>query len=947
MALPLITMTFEPLDDALFEKVTSVCIGTGRFLRAMLVPALKEMGGEIILAQTRGSSFGQYMASRLPERTYEVDTVLQDGQVVTSYLPVAACGTLGKPDCRSAFMRLPEQLPNLRYVGLGLTEAGIEHNGRSILDLAEFLYACFVADGEGRAMINVLNTDNVPFNGDAVRSHVCSCDFTQNAENAQEFEAWLCKRVCFHNTMVDRITSHRESCPDIPCAEPLPAKALVIEDLQCLLPQQFGSVPGVLVRSQPGQLAQDIALKLRIANGIHTAMVYAMALGGLLKTDQCIGHDHVLPYLEQLFERDIIHCCSDLKMPRLTVTPVFSEWMARLQHPYFGLECFFVCQNATQKMGIRLFPSVRATLAAGEVPSDFMIFSMAVILRFLTPVGEQQRLGESPPVFTGRLDDADEKATFAEDFSYVPGLSVRQGSGTYEFRDGDGIVPLLLRPLGRQGGCSATAATSIVGEVLSRLEGFELRGNPAHAQVAERVAAMLRSLLGGESALQLLGRLAPKQPLWIQEKHLEEAVKQEVEAAEAVDVHTHLFPSNHGEALMEYGIDAMLTYHYLVSEYLMTSSDAPDDFYALPRSVQAEHVWEGLFVNASPLSEPCRGVLTTLSALGLHEAVAARDLSAIRQWYAGQDAVMFNEKMMRLARLRFVVTSNDPFNQEELGFCLNPPACEPRYKRAVMLDKLLEGDWQAVCSALERTGQPLTLRAAKVLVEGCVQALNPVCLTASTAEGFDYSRNSAGTELPNELWDQNLSDTFCALKPTPQQILDAILLPICAQFSLPLSLRMGTRRGVIQSLRLAGDSVGEAGLRSLGVLCDTNPHVKFLFTVLGKSDQHNAAVLASKFRNLHLWGCWWYCNYPSIVQEVTLHRLEMLGAAFTFQASSARVHDQLIYKWIHARALLAKLLHSKYAELLATGWRVSRGDIRRDVTRLLGGAFEDFLAKQL
>ena len=23
-----------------------------------------------------------------------------------------------------------------------------------------------------------------------------------------------------------------------------------------------------------------------------------------------------------------------------------------------------------------------------------------------------------------------------------------------------------------------------------------------------------------------------------------------------------------------------------------------------------------------------------------------------------------------------------------------------------------------------------------------------------------------------------------------------------------------------------------------------------------------AAVLSSKFRNLHLWGCWWYCNKP-------------------------------------------------------------------------------------
>jgi len=63
-------------------------------------------------------------------------------------------------------------------------------------------------------------------------------------------------------------------------------------------------------------------------------------------------------------------------------------------------------------------------------------------------------------------------------------------------------------------------------------------------------------------------------------------------------------------------------------------------------------------------------------------------------------------------------------------------------------------------------------------------------------------------------------------------------------------------------------------------------------------------VLASKFRNLHLWGCWWYCNNPSVVTSCTQLRLELLGPNFTFQASSARVHDQLVYKWVHARAVL-------------------------------------------
>ena len=42
-------------------------------------------------------------------------------------------------------------------------------------------------------------------------------------------------------------------------------------------------------------------------------------------------------------------------------------------------------------------------------------------------------------------------------------------------------------------------------------------------------------------------------------------------------------------------------------------------------------------------------------------------------------------------------------------------------------------------------------------------------------------------------------------------------------------------------------------------------------------------MLSTKFRNLHLWGCWWYCNKPSVASEITSLRLELLGTNFTYQ----------------------------------------------------------------
>ena len=65
------------------------------------------------------------------------------------------------------------------------------------------------------------------------------------------------------------------------------------------------------------------------------------------------------------------------------------------------------------------------------------------------------------------------------------------------------------------------------------------------------------------------------------------------------------------------------------------------------------------------------------------------------------------------------------------------------------------------------------------------------------------------------------------------------------------------------------------------------------------NNQHEACVLASKFRNLHIYGCWWYCNVPSLIESITTLRVEMLGTSFTVQHSDARVLDQLVYKWAH------------------------------------------------
>ena len=117
--------------------------------------------------------------------------------------------------------------------------------------------------------------------------------------------------------------------------------------------------------------------------------------------------------------------------------------------------------------------------------------------------------------------------------------------------------------------------------------------------------------------------------------------------------------------------------------------------------------------------------------------------------------------------------------------------------------------------------------------------------------------------------------------------------------------------------------------------------------MLSRENQHELCITARKYPNLMIFGCWWFLNNPSIIEEMTRERLELLGLSMIPQHSDARVLDQLVYKWQHSRRIIGDILVDKYADLADTGWRTTQEEIKRDVAMLFGGVMEQFVGKQL
>ena len=303
-------------------------------------------------------------------------------------------------------------------------------------------------------------------------------------------------------------------------------------------------------------------------------------------------------------------------------------------------------------------------------------------------------------------------------------------------------------------------------------------------------------------------------------------------------------------------------------------------------------------------------------------------LAGIRAWFDSQTADGYLAKVFEVANLDYAIMTNNPFKSEEVD-CWDKDLPRPEVlKTALRIDDLLV-NWPAAAKVMRKAGYQTTAKCDKAsrkearrYIGDWVERLQPVYMAASLGPDFSYPAKHDSTK-----------------------VLDDVLVPVAIADGLPITLMTGVKKAMNPALGDGGDAVGTADVDAVANLCATYPDAKFICTMLSRVNQHELTVVARKFGNLHVEGCWWFCNNPSIIDEMTRMRLELLGTAFTCQHSDARVLDQLIYKWAHTRELVADVLAEKYRDLFNAGWRPTTEEVTRDIRAIFGGSFEAFLAK--
>jgi hypothetical protein len=398
-------------------------------------------------------------------------------------------------------------------------------------------------------------------------------------------------------------------------------------------------------------------------------------------------------------------------------------------------------------------------------------------------------------------------------------------------------------------------------------------------------------------------------------------VEEELQATRFIDIHTHLSMPSLGP-LGLWGIDDLLTYHYLEAELFRSSPIQPAQYWGLSKRERADAIWRALFVENPPVSEATRGVVAVLKAFGL--PTDKTGLTEAREFFAAQDYPAHVQRVLEIAGVSEVVMTNDPLDPGEAPLWEAGAERHPQFHAVLRLDRILNR-WAEHSAPLQAKGykvedaSPESLAEVRRFLATWCQTMRPVYMAVSLPDTFQYPEDNMRSRLLAEA-----------------------VLPLCRELGIPMSLMIGVRYQVNPALRLAGDGSGRVDLRAIERLCVEFPDNRFLVSALSRENQHELCVYARKFANLMPFGCWWFLNNPSIVEEITRERLEMLGTTFIPQHSDARILEQVIYKWRNTRRTLAPILANSYQLLSDDGRAVTRAEIRHDIRRLFRSNFQSF-----
>jgi fructuronate reductase len=220
----------------------------------------------------------------------------------------------------------------------------------------------------GGGPLTIVPCDNLPKNGSAVARVI-----SELAELADPgLSAWIDDNVAYVTTMVDRITPV-PTTDDIAGAEAQTG----VHDRAAVVTEPFTEwvIGGEFAAGRPrwedagATFAADVApfeqRKLWLLNGAHTMLAYAGSIRGHVTVADAMGDQTCLRWLDEWWEAASRH----LTLPAADNAAYRAALTGRFANPRMLHRLDQIAWDGSQKLPIRVLPTLRRERAAGRLPA--------------------------------------------------------------------------------------------------------------------------------------------------------------------------------------------------------------------------------------------------------------------------------------------------------------------------------------------------------------------------------------------------------------------------------------------------------------------------------------------------------------------------------------------------------------------------------------------------
>jgi len=219
----------------------------------------------------------------------------------------------------------------------------------------------------GVAPFAVVSCDNIPHNGNVVRSVVVGMANYIN----RDLGKWIDETVAFPNSMVDRITpgTTADQSEYIKAEYGYEdASAIFCEPFrQWILEDKFPSGRPRLENLEGFRFVEDVApyelMKIRILNGGHASLCYPAALLGVKYVHEAMQHPVIVPFLDALEREAIIPTVGPV--PDTCLESYWELIAKRFSNPTINDAITRICFGGASNQPKFIVPVVRDALKSG------------------------------------------------------------------------------------------------------------------------------------------------------------------------------------------------------------------------------------------------------------------------------------------------------------------------------------------------------------------------------------------------------------------------------------------------------------------------------------------------------------------------------------------------------------------------------------------------------